>query len=113
MDKSVTRAKRGAYVRNPPEVLEPVRRQRRVDRRAGDRPMPEPALAALAEPRPFIISHRSPYVFFAITCPTRQKSRLDPVHICLEGRQNEPASASMVLAPIAEKAGLTALALPI
>ena len=28
----------------PPEVLEPVRRQRRVDRGAGDRPMPEPSL---------------------------------------------------------------------
>jgi hypothetical protein len=28
----------------PPEVLEPVRRQRRVDRGAGDRPMAEPAL---------------------------------------------------------------------
>jgi hypothetical protein len=28
----------------PPEVLEPDPRQRRVDRRAGDRPMAEPAL---------------------------------------------------------------------
>jgi hypothetical protein len=28
----------------PPEVLEPVRRQWRVDGRAGDRPMPEPSL---------------------------------------------------------------------
>jgi hypothetical protein len=28
----------------PPEVLEPVWRQRGVDRRAGDRPMPKPAL---------------------------------------------------------------------
>jgi hypothetical protein len=28
----------------PPEVLEPVRRQRDVDGRAGDRPVPEPAL---------------------------------------------------------------------
>ena len=28
----------------PPEVLEPVRRQRRVDRGAGDRPVPQPAL---------------------------------------------------------------------
>jgi hypothetical protein len=27
-----------------PEILEPVRRQRRVDSRAGDRPMPEPPL---------------------------------------------------------------------
>jgi hypothetical protein len=28
----------------PPEVFEPIRRQRRVDRCAGDRPMPEPPL---------------------------------------------------------------------
>ena len=28
----------------PPEILEPVRRQRRVDRGAGDQPMTEPRL---------------------------------------------------------------------
>jgi hypothetical protein len=37
----------------PPEILEPIRRQRRVDRGAGDRPMAEPAcpgVAARAKP---------------------------------------------------------------
>ena len=34
----------------PPEVLEPVRRQRRVDGRAGDRPMACPGVAARAKP---------------------------------------------------------------
>jgi hypothetical protein len=40
--RSVRRDRRRRLV--PPEILEPVRRQRRVDRGAGDRPVPEPPL---------------------------------------------------------------------
>jgi hypothetical protein len=66
----------------PPKVLEPVRRQRRVDGRAGDRPMPKPVLD-----RPGVVARGiSPIVMIPVQHRAIQEVFLGRPYALPEGR---------------------------